>query len=130
VADVAPSLKDEQPVRATAEMVARQSYGKLVAFLAARTSDVAGAEDALSDAFASALADWSVNGVPRTPEAWLLTGDPRAAPPSDQSRVRCRDHRVGVSGRAADHGAAPRARQKQDQGGPHSAADSRTRGIA
>jgi RNA polymerase sigma-70 factor (ECF subfamily) len=72
VADVAPPLKDEQPARA-AEMVARQSYGKLVAFLAARTGDVAGAEDALSEAFASALADWSVNGVPRTPEAWLLT---------------------------------------------------------
>lgn len=54
-------------------MVARQSYGKLVAFLAARTGDVAGAEDALSEAFTAALADWSANGVPRSPEAWLLT---------------------------------------------------------
>ena len=44
--------------RATAEAVARGSYGKLVAFLAARTRDVAGAEDALSEAFAAALADW------------------------------------------------------------------------
>ena len=66
-------LNDNGPARAAAEMVARQSYGKLVAFLAARTGDVAGAEDALSEAFASALADWSVNGVPRSPEAWLLT---------------------------------------------------------
>jgi RNA polymerase sigma-70 factor (ECF subfamily) len=74
VADVAPSpLKDDEPARAATEMVARQSYGKLVAFLAARTGDVAGAEDALSEAFAAALADWSVNGVPRSPEAWLLT---------------------------------------------------------
>ena len=40
---------------ATAEAVARHSYGKLVAFLAARTRDVAGAEDALADAFAAAL---------------------------------------------------------------------------
>jgi RNA polymerase sigma-70 factor (ECF subfamily) len=53
--------------------VARASYGKLVAFLAARTRDVAGAEDALSDAFAAALADWPHSGVPRVPEAWLLT---------------------------------------------------------
>jgi RNA polymerase sigma-70 factor (ECF subfamily) len=53
--------------------VARASYGKLVAFLAARTRDVAGAEDALADAFAAALADWPRNGVPRVPEAWLLT---------------------------------------------------------
>jgi RNA polymerase sigma-70 factor (ECF subfamily) len=53
--------------------VARRSYGKLVALLAARTRDVAGAEDALSEAFAAALVDWPEHGVPRTPEAWLLT---------------------------------------------------------
>ena len=56
-----------------AEAAARRSYGKLIAFLAARTHDVAGAEDALSDAFAAALAEWPLHGVPRTPEAWLLT---------------------------------------------------------
>jgi RNA polymerase sigma-70 factor (ECF subfamily) len=44
-----------------------------VALLAARTRDVAGAEDALADAFASALLDWPAHGVPRNPEAWLLT---------------------------------------------------------
>ena len=59
--------------RDTAESVARRSYGKLVALLASRTRDVAGAEDALADAFASALVDWPANGVPRNPEAWLLT---------------------------------------------------------
>ena len=57
----------------TADAVARRSYGKLVAFLAARTRDVAAAEDALSEAFASALADWPLNGCPSNPEAWLLT---------------------------------------------------------
>ena len=56
-----------------AEAVARRSYGKLVAFLAARTRDVAGAEDALAEAFAAALVEWPASGVPRTPEAWLLT---------------------------------------------------------
>ncbi len=60
-------------VQRTAEMVARRSYGKLVAFLAARTRDVAAAEDALADAFASALEDWTRNGCPENPEAWLLT---------------------------------------------------------
>jgi predicted RNA polymerase sigma factor len=59
--------------RRTAEAVARRSYGKLVAFLAARTGDVAAAEDALSDAFVSALADWPRKGCPSNPEAWLLT---------------------------------------------------------
>ncbi|MGQ0484541.1 MAG: RNA polymerase sigma factor [Hyphomicrobiales bacterium] len=56
-----------------AEAVARRSYGKLVAFLAARTRDVAAAEDALADAFTAALADWPRGGVPVNPEAWLLT---------------------------------------------------------
>ena len=59
--------------RATADAVARRSYGKLVAFLAARTHDVAAAEDALSEAFAKALADWPRTGCPTNPEAWLLT---------------------------------------------------------
>jgi len=57
---------------AAAEAVARQSYGKLVAFVAARTRDVVAAEDALSEAFAAALADWPTAGIPRQPEAWLL----------------------------------------------------------
>ena len=57
----------------TANEVARRSYGKLVAFLAARTHDVAAAEDALSEAFLSALADWPKNGCPANPEGWLLT---------------------------------------------------------
>ena len=59
--------------RETADAVARRSYGKLVAFLAARTHDVAAAEDALSEAFLSALADWPENGCPVNPEGWLLT---------------------------------------------------------
>ncbi len=64
---------DDAAARATAETVARRSYGKLVAFLAARTRDVAGAEDALSEAFAAAIVDWSARGVPANPEAWLTT---------------------------------------------------------
>ncbi len=59
--------------RDLAEQVARRSYGKLVAFLAARTHDLAAAEDALSEAFASALANWPRTGCPQTPEAWLMT---------------------------------------------------------
>jgi predicted RNA polymerase sigma factor len=59
--------------RNTADAVARRSYGKLVAFLAARTRDVAAAEDALSEAFTSALTNWPLTGCPASPEAWLLT---------------------------------------------------------
>jgi RNA polymerase sigma-70 factor (ECF subfamily) len=56
-----------------AARVARESYGRLVALLAARTRDIAAAEDALGDALAAALSAWPTGGVPRNPEAWLLT---------------------------------------------------------
>jgi RNA polymerase sigma-70 factor (ECF subfamily) len=66
-------LDSNERAHDAAEASARRSYGKLVAFLAARCGDVAAAEDALSEAFAAALADWPVNGTPSNPEAWLLT---------------------------------------------------------
>lgn len=67
------SPESNAQAQAAAETVARRGYGKLVAFLAARTRDVAVAEDALSEAFAAALADWPLKGCPSNPEAWLLT---------------------------------------------------------
>lgn len=67
------SREGDERARSTADEVARRSYGKLVAFLVARTRDMAAAEDALSEAFASALADWPRKGCPTNPEAWLLT---------------------------------------------------------
>lgn len=57
----------------TAEQAARASYGRLVALLASRSGDIAGAEDALADAFTKALEIWPRDGVPDRPEAWLLT---------------------------------------------------------
>ena len=54
------------------EAVARDSYGRLVAYLASRTGDIADAQDALSEALVSALENWPTNGVPNKPEAWLL----------------------------------------------------------
>lgn len=54
------------------EAVARQSYSRLVSFLAARFRDVASAEDALSEAIVAALRTWPTQGVPSNPEAWLL----------------------------------------------------------
>lgn len=44
----------------------------MIVFLAARTGDVAAAEDALSMAVVAALAKWPAEGIPNAPEAWLL----------------------------------------------------------
>ncbi len=51
----------------------RDSYGRLLALLAAPTRDIAAAEDALADALERALARWPDDGVPANPEAWVLT---------------------------------------------------------
>ncbi len=54
------------------EQTARESCQRLVAFLAARSRDVAAAEDALADAFCAALEHWPQTGIPQKPEAWLF----------------------------------------------------------
>ncbi len=64
------ALEDTQR---TVERVARESYGRLVAYLCANTRDLAAAEDALSDALLAALRVWPRDGLPQNPEAWLLT---------------------------------------------------------
>ena len=109
-------MKDEcweeggRQARSAAEAVARRSYGKLVALLAARTRDVAAAEDALSVAFASALTDWPLKGCPSNPEAWLLTVARRktidVARGRDRAEIAAEQLRVMTEGLDAGPGAA------------------------
>lgn len=69
---MAPERLSSAAVDAT-ERAARTSYGRLVALLAARSNDLALAEDALAAAFERALVSWPADGVPANPDAWLLT---------------------------------------------------------
>src|SRR5699024_10288070 len=64
---------DLSDVQVRAAELARTSYGRLLALLAASTRDLALAEDVLADAFERALRTWPTGGVPDRPEAWLLT---------------------------------------------------------
>ncbi len=64
---------NQENTHRTVERVARESYGRLVAYLSVHTHDLASAEDALSNALVSALSHWPQDGVPQNPEAWLLT---------------------------------------------------------
>jgi RNA polymerase sigma-70 factor (ECF subfamily) len=66
-------MEDASEVQVRAAEVARTSYGRLVALLAAGTRDLALAEDVLGDAFERALRTWPAAGVPGNPEGWLLT---------------------------------------------------------
>jgi predicted RNA polymerase sigma factor len=69
---------NQQDTHRTIERVARESYGRLVAYLSVHTHDLASAEDALSNALVSALNHWPQDGVPQNPEAWLLTAARRS----------------------------------------------------
>ncbi len=68
-----PGAGGPGPAVRSAGVAARDSYGRLLALLAAATSDLAAAEDALADAFERALRTWPAQGVPGNPDAWLLT---------------------------------------------------------
>jgi RNA polymerase sigma-70 factor (ECF subfamily) len=63
----------QSTVGRTLERVARESYGRLVAYLCVHTHDLGSAEDALSEALLAALKTWPRDGLPQNPEAWLLT---------------------------------------------------------
>lgn len=63
----------ELTAAARAEQVARASYGRLLALLAAPTGDIPAAEDALAEAFLRALTTWPATGIPDNPEGWLVT---------------------------------------------------------
>ena len=64
--------EDNIDAHRAAELAARTSYGRLVAYLASSWRDVAAAEDALGDALVAALESWPRAGVPDNPDAWLL----------------------------------------------------------
>lgn len=56
---------------ADAELIARQSHGRLLALLLSKNADIMMAEDALAEAFAQAIRCWPEQGMPTQPEAWL-----------------------------------------------------------
>jgi predicted RNA polymerase sigma factor len=52
-------------------VVTRDSYGRLLALLAAPGRDIASAEDALADALERAVTHWEADGIPANPAAWI-----------------------------------------------------------
>ena len=55
------------------EQVFREEWGRAVSILTRVLGDLELAEDAVQDAFATALERWPRDGVPRTPGAWIVT---------------------------------------------------------
>ena len=59
--------------QAAAESVFREESGKIIAALIRISGSFDRAEDAVQEAFASALAAWPKTGIPSNPGAWMMT---------------------------------------------------------
>ncbi|MGY1668252.1 RNA polymerase sigma factor [Geodermatophilus sp. SYSU D00696] len=55
------------------EAVFRASYGRAVAVLTRLLGDIDAAEEAVQDAFATAVQRWPADGVPPSPAGWIVT---------------------------------------------------------
>jgi RNA polymerase sigma-70 factor, ECF subfamily len=60
-------------IRATAELVFRREHGRIIASLIRLCGSFDRAEEAMQEAFAAALANWSERGLPANPAAWITT---------------------------------------------------------
>ncbi|MDH6144357.1 RNA polymerase sigma-70 factor (ECF subfamily) [Kitasatospora sp. GP30] len=76
--------------------VFRAEYGRAVAVLVRGLGDTDLAEDAVADAFATALVKWPVDGAPPSPAGWIIT----------TARNRATDHLRRETARAHKHAAA------------------------
>ena len=91
------------------DAVARAAYGRLLAYLSARSRDVTAAEDALADALRAALETWPTRGLPDRPEAWLFAVARRNLQAA---------HRRGSVRRAAEPVLELIAEERQDHAAP------------
>jgi RNA polymerase sigma-70 factor (ECF subfamily) len=65
--------RDDAAVELSVESVYRAEWGRSVAILSRVLGDPVLAEDAVQEAFATALERWPREGTPRNPGAWILT---------------------------------------------------------
>src|ERR1043166_6828722 len=80
-------------VDAAIDAVYRADWGRIVAALIRLTGDFDVAEEAAQEAFASAVQEWPVSGIPSVPRAWVIqTARPKAhdriPPPAPVHRNR------------------------------------------
>jgi RNA polymerase sigma-70 factor (ECF subfamily) len=61
------------PAGAEIERVFRENYGRAVAVLVRLLGDIDAAEEAVQDAFLTAVQRWPVDGVPPSPAGWIIT---------------------------------------------------------
>ncbi len=63
----------DAPATALVERTFREHSGRAVAVLTRLLGDIDAAEEAVQDAFVTALARWPADGVPPSPPGWIIT---------------------------------------------------------
>src|SRR5215218_3187699 len=58
---------------AEVERIFREQYGRAVAVLVRLLGDIDAAEEAVQEAFLTAVRRWPVDGVPPSPPGWIVT---------------------------------------------------------
>src|SRR5690242_12034389 len=70
---VASEVANSRPVDQAVATVFREEAGRLTAWLVRTLGDFSVAEEVVQDALVAAVEQWSVQGIPETPRAWLIT---------------------------------------------------------
>ncbi len=65
-------ISETVPVAVAIDRIARQDGGRLLSSLVGSLRDFQLAEDSFQDALESALVHWNRNGLPASPNAWLM----------------------------------------------------------
>jgi RNA polymerase sigma-70 factor (ECF subfamily) len=95
------------------ERIFREEYGRAVAVLVRVFGDITVAEDAVQDAFATAVQRWPVDGTPPSPAGWIITtARNRAIDRLRRESTRADRHAEALVLRAPDDAPQP------GQGGP------------
>ena len=88
-------MSTEGQVRSAAETVFRQEHGRIIASLIRLSGSFEKAEEALQEAFVAALANWTNQGIPANPAAWITTSAYRKLiDAARRARTRQRTHEL------------------------------------
>jgi RNA polymerase sigma-70 factor (ECF subfamily) len=105
---------DPPPAGSQIERIFREEYGRAVAVLVRVCGDIDLAEEAVQDAFATALQRWPAAGLPPSPAGWIIT----------TARNRAIDRLRREASRDSRHAEAARLHPPDDQAPPNQAEES------
>jgi RNA polymerase sigma-70 factor (ECF subfamily) len=105
------------PAGQTVEQVFREHYARAVAVLVRVFGDVDVAEEAVADAFTTAVQRWPEDGVPPSPAGWIIT----------TARNRAIDRLRREASRADRHAQAALLHAQEEPADPGAVADDRLR---